>query len=110
MHISISLVPGTYDVEVRMGNDVTYIYSQTFTTNVSGRDYVSDVKKVIVYTNSSIDPASSFGYWTDADGNSYGSGAFVYLTPGTYKLTSEKLWKTATLSLLFCLIEKMSVL
>ena len=47
---------------------------------------------------------------TDADGNSYGSGAFVYLTPGTYKLTSEKLWKTATLSLLFCLIEKMSVL
>lgn len=95
---SISLVPGTYDVEVRMENDVTYIYSQTFTTNVSGKDYVSDVKKVMVYTNSSIDPASSFGDWEDADENTYGSGAFVYLAPGTYKLTSEKLWKTATIS------------
>lgn len=42
---SVDIVPGTYDIAIYSGSDTTYIYSQRFTGNISGRNYSSDVKR-----------------------------------------------------------------
>ena len=86
---SVDIVPGTYDIAIYSGSDTTYIYSQRFTGNISGRNYSSDVKKISVRSKNNGYNIENIGTWYDEDGNSVGAGAYVYLAPGTYRLTGR---------------------
>lgn len=86
---SVDIVPGTYDIAIYSGSDTTYIYSQRFTGNISGRNYSSDVKKISVRSKDNGYNIENIGTWYDEDGNSVGAGAYVYLAPGTYRLTGR---------------------
>lgn len=89
---SISLDKGKYDVEAicTSGNKVIKSQQvvQDLTSTRSGYDFVLPVQKVAISSNDANINATTFGTWYDAAGNSYGSGAVLYLKPGKYSLTS----------------------
>lgn len=86
---SVKLVPGTYDVIITVGSDITYVYSRKFTETSSEVDLVSDVRTVEIRSSNSQYSAAGIGNWTDDVGNIYGEDDKLYLLPGTYKLKAS---------------------
>ncbi len=85
---AVSLLPGTYDVTIEYNNDTTYIFSQTFTKTIEGKNYTSDLVKIAVKSNNSQYTVEGIGQWKDENGMQYGSDDCIYLVPGTYKLAA----------------------
>lgn len=95
---SVEIVPGTYDVIITVGSDITYVYSRKFTETTEGVDFVSDVRTVEIRSNNSQYSADGIGNWTDDVGNVYGEDDKLYLLPGTYKLKANGAGKTGTIT------------
>ena len=95
---SVKIVPGTYDVIITVGSDITYVYSRKFTETSSEVDLVSDVRTVEIRSSNSQYSAAGIGYWTDDVGNIYGEDDKLYLLPGTYKLKANGAGKTGTIT------------
>lgn len=88
---SVTLIPGTYDVRIEIPsvNYESYLQSQKIEKSGSRYDYKTTVKKIKVVSLNSRYSVNKIGIWRDEDGNNYGSGDVVYLTPGTYSLTAS---------------------
>ena len=95
---SVKIVPGTYDVIITVGSDITYVYSRKFTETSSETDLVSDVRTVEIRSDNSQYSAAGMGNWTDDVGNIYGEDDKLYLLPGTYKLKANGAGKTGTIT------------
>lgn len=84
------VVDGTYDVEASIyERGETELYSQTFQSNRNNFDITLPVYGIAVASNNAQIDASSFGFWEDEGGTTYGWGSKLYLEPGTYTLTTE---------------------
>lgn len=82
------LVPGTYDVQIRVGDDITYAGTKTFTGNTTDVNFVSDVMKIAVNSDNGEYSVDDIGNWIDEYGRKCGSDGYIYVVPGTYKLTA----------------------
>ncbi len=95
---SVRVVPGTYDIKVVLGDNISWIYGKRITDNIFGFDITFDVLKVAVISNNPNIQASTLSLWKDNKGVSYGSGGFIYVVPGYYKLTSMRVFEKATIN------------
>lgn len=85
----VSLIPGTYDITIQCGNSFTYLFSQTITKSVENKVYTSNVRKIAVKSNNSQYTVDGIGLWKDENGSRCGLDGYLYLVPGTYKLTAS---------------------
>ena len=88
---SINAPAGTYDIEIEVGSDITYVYSLKLTKNITNKTLVSDTRKIKVRLNINNNDIDQLSSWTDEYGNddNYGTGDYVFLAPGTYKLSAN---------------------
>ena len=85
----LSIIPGTYEVRIKIEGDVTYIGNRTFGSGRNNVDFVADVIKIAVKSNNDKCSVDDIGKWTDEYGQNCGSNGYVYLVPGTYELVAE---------------------
>lgn len=92
---SASLVNGTYDIVATYGagngETTSYLYSQELNTSRSGFDIQLALRRIAVYSNNAAVDPTELGTWEDADGESFGSGEWLYLKDGTYALSSKRI-------------------
>ena len=86
---SITLEPGTYDIEASYRGTLKYLYSQSLQGTQSGYDIQLPLYKVVIYSNNSAVSDSSFRTWYDATGKNCGYGNTLYLKNGNYVLTNK---------------------
>lgn len=88
---SINAPAGTYDIEIEVGSDITYVYSLKLTKNITNKTLVSDTRKIKVRLNINNNDIDQLSSWADEYGNddNYGTGDYVFLAPGTYKLSAN---------------------
>ena len=98
------LLPGTYHIWVT--NSQGNLISETATVTVTAFRTVNfklPVYPITIYSDMEEVSSSSFGKWLDDNDNEYGSGARLYLKPGTYHLhtasTDSLVNATATLDI-----------
>ena len=94
----MSIIPGTYDVKIKIGDDVTYIGNRTFGVGENKVDLAADVTKIAVKSNNEKCTVDDLGRWTDEYGRICGWNGYVYLVPGTYELTAEGSGKRGVIS------------
>ena len=94
----MSIIPGTYDVIIKIGDDVTYIDNRTFGVGENNADLAADVTKIAVKSNNEKCTVDDLGRWTDEYGRICGWNGYVYLVPGTYELTAEGSGKRGVIS------------
>ena len=94
----MSIIPGTYDVKIKIGDDVTYIGNRTFGVGENKVDFAADVTKIAVKSNNEKCTVDDLGRWTDEYGRICGWNGYVYLVPGTYELTAEGSGKRGVIS------------
>lgn len=94
----MSIIPGTYDVKIKIGDDVTYIGNRTFGVGENKVDLAADVTKIAVKSNNEKCMVDDLGRWTDEYGRICGWNGYVYLVPGTYELTAEGSGKRGVIS------------
>ena len=86
----VSILPGTYNIELCTGDDRTYLYSQTFTHSVTDKTLVSDTRKITIRPDKNGYDMNRLGKWTDTENSdSLGLRDHVFLSPGTYDLISS---------------------
>ena len=86
----VSILPGTYNIELCTGDDRTYLYSQTFTHSVTDKTLVSDTRKIMIRPDKNGYDMNRLGKWTDTENSdSLGLRDHVFLSPGTYDLISS---------------------
>lgn len=85
---TISVIPGIYDIQISMGSCSSWIYGKRITGDTSDFDIITDLLKVKVVIDGADNSVSSFYSWRDDAGEVYGYIDFIYVKPGTYKLTS----------------------
>lgn len=83
------VVDGTYDIQTRIYETQTELYSQTFQSNRSGLDITLPLYGITVTSNNEQMPADRLEPWKDESGIVYGVGHKLYLKAGSYTLTSE---------------------